>query len=316
MVAIVLLVLISVILGSAQVYATETITLRSGNGVVGNPDSEITVFHDSPSFGPFTQPIEAVCNDLTLVEGNTSRSFIISPLDSEPTGFNSGFDKFDYKPHLDSDTNAKWISTTANVVDGGTALYSQDFTLGAFDKVFLEFDFLVDNDLGDADDAGLLINCQPVDPSAKLLGNKKEYYQKDQQLSINPYDITSLVSTGKNVLYVYSINTKPGPAGIQYSAEIIVESLQTPAIPDWIRNNAKWWSEGAIGDSDFTSGIQFLIKEGIMQIPETEKPTGEVSGEIPSWIKNNAEWWSQGLISDDDFLKGIQYLVEQGIIKV
>jgi len=167
-VAIALLALIPVILGSGQVFATETFTLRSGNGIVGNQDSQITAFHDSPSFGPFTQPIETVCNDLTIVEGTTSRPFIIPPLDIAPPGFESGPDNYDYKPHLDSDKNAKWISTVAGRENGGTALYFQDFTLGAFGKVFLEFDFLVDNELGDADDVGLLINCQSVDPSAKI----------------------------------------------------------------------------------------------------------------------------------------------------
>ena len=88
-------------------------------------------------------------------------------------------------------------------------------------------------------------------------------------------------------------------------------------IPDWVRGNAEWWAQGAIGDSDFVSGIQYLIKEGIMQIPETAQAENvEDSQEIPSWIKNNADWWAQGLISDDDFVKGIQYLVEQGIISV
>jgi len=316
-VAIGLLAFISVILGSAQVYASETITIRSGNGVVGNQDSEITVFHDSPSFGPFTQPIEAVCNDLTLVEGSTSRPFIILPRDIVPLGFDSGPGKFDYKPHLDSDTIAKWISTAAENAEGGTALYSQDFTLGAFDKVFLEFDFLVDNELGDADDVGLLINCQPVDPSAKLLGEKKEYFQIDQQLSSNPYDITSLVSTGKNILYVYTINANTGPAGIQYSAEIKVESLQSPTIPDWIRNNAKWWSEGAIADSDFISGIEYLIKENIISIPNLPVQTSEIVNEqAPEWVRNVAAWWADGLISDTEFVSGIKYLVEHGIIKV
>jgi hypothetical protein len=43
--------------------------------------------------------------------------------------------------------------------------------------------------------------------------------------------------------------------------------VPTPtAIPEWIKNNAGWWAEGAIGDSDFVQGIQFLIKEGIMKI--------------------------------------------------
>ena len=37
-------------------------------------------------------------------------------------------------------------------------------------------------------------------------------------------------------------------------------------IPDWIKNNAGWWSQGLIGDSDFVSGIQYLITNGIMQV--------------------------------------------------
>ncbi len=92
---------------------------------------------------------------------------------------------------------------------------------------------------------------------------------------------------------------------------------ETTQIPDWVRGNAEWWAQGAIGDSDFVSGIQYLIKEGIMTIPETSQgKTSDDSQEIPSWIKNNADWWAQGLITDDDFVKGIQYLVEQGIISV
>ncbi len=41
---------------------------------------------------------------------------------------------------------------------------------------------------------------------------------------------------------------------------------ETTTIPEWIKNNAGWWADGAIGDSDFVLGIQFLIKEGIMKI--------------------------------------------------
>jgi len=88
-------------------------------------------------------------------------------------------------------------------------------------------------------------------------------------------------------------------------------------IPDWIRNNASWWVEGNIDDKAFVGGIQFLIKEGLIQIPETsQSTTGDGSQEIPAWVKNNADWWSQGLIPDADFLKGIQFLVENGIIAV
>jgi len=91
---------------------------------------------------------------------------------------------------------------------------------------------------------------------------------------------------------------------------------ETPKIPDWIRNNASWWVEGNIDDQAFVGGIQFLIKEGIIQIPETAQSATGGSQEIPAWIKNNADWWSQGLISDNDFLKGITFMVEKGIIVV
>jgi len=88
------------------------------------------------------------------------------------------------------------------------------------------------------------------------------------------------------------------------------------SIPSWIKNNAGWWSKDQIGDSDFVSGIQFLINEGIMNIPETQQGASSGSNEIPSWIKNNAGWWSQGVITDTDFVSGIEWLINNGIITI
>jgi len=86
-------------------------------------------------------------------------------------------------------------------------------------------------------------------------------------------------------------------------------------IPSWIKNNARWWSEGNIGDSDFTTGIQYMIKENIMVISGLPEQAAEVTQEqVPQWVRNNAGWWANGLISDNDFVSGIKYLVEQGII--
>ena len=86
-------------------------------------------------------------------------------------------------------------------------------------------------------------------------------------------------------------------------------------IPSWIKNNAKWWSHGQIGDSEFVQGIQYLVKEGIMKIPKTQSDSS-ASQQIPSWVKTNAGWWADGQISDNDFVKGIEYLVSNGIIRV
>jgi hypothetical protein len=46
--------------------------------------------------------------------------------------------------------------------------------------------------------------------------------------------------------------------------EIISETIIE--IPAWVKNNAGWWADDLIGDSDFVSGIQYLISEGIMNV--------------------------------------------------
>ena len=49
----------------------------------------------------------------------------------------------------------------------------------------------------------------------------------------------------------------------------------TDLVPDWIKNNAKWWSEDLIVESDFINGIQYLIKKQIIGI-DNRKIVGEV----------------------------------------
>jgi len=103
----------------------------------------------------------------------------------------------------------------------------------------------------------------------------------------------------------------------QISTEPTPEPVEEEKVPEWIKNNARWWASGQIGDSDFVSGIQHLIKEKIINIPNLPEQASETAEEkVPDWIRNNAAWWADGLISEDDFVNGIKYLVEQGIIKV
>ena len=88
-------------------------------------------------------------------------------------------------------------------------------------------------------------------------------------------------------------------------------------IPNWIKNNAGWWADGQIDDDAFVSGIQYLIKEKILQIVHAEYDSvSETSMPIPNWIKNNAGWWADGQIDDDAFVSGIKYLVDNGIVRI
>ncbi len=89
-------------------------------------------------------------------------------------------------------------------------------------------------------------------------------------------------------------------------------------IPDWIRQNAAWWSDGTITDRDFAAGIGFLVKEKIISVnvPTSEDGTILVNDnlQIPSWLRDNAKWWADGTISDQDFTSGIEYMIKQKIV--
>ena len=86
-------------------------------------------------------------------------------------------------------------------------------------------------------------------------------------------------------------------------------------IPSWIKNNAGWWASNQIDDRSFVSGLQWLISNGIMNIPPTEQGAGS-DDVIPSWIKNNAGWWADDLIDDRNFVTGLQWLITNGIMVI
>ncbi len=96
----------------------------------------------------------------------------------------------------------------------------------------------------------------------------------------------------------------------------ITTTEQQYFIPDWVRNNAKWWSEGQIDDRTFANGIEFLIKQGIILVPVTESDGHDSDAVIPDWVRNNAKWWSEGQIDDRTFANGIEFLINAGIIAV
>ena len=89
------------------------------------------------------------------------------------------------------------------------------------------------------------------------------------------------------------------------------------SIPEWVRNNAEWWSKDLIEEADFVSGIEYLIIQGVIQIPimPDENETDDVTF-VPPWIKDTVGWWSEGLVSDGEFVNGLQYLLKQGILSV
>ena len=87
-------------------------------------------------------------------------------------------------------------------------------------------------------------------------------------------------------------------------------------VPDWVKNNAAWWSDGTISDSDFATGLEYLIKENIIDVPQDITSQGTSENNIPDWLRNNAKWWSDDLLSDSEFLKGIEWMISNGVITI
>jgi len=98
-------------------------------------------------------------------------------------------------------------------------------------------------------------------------------------------------------------------------------SAQDAQIPNWIKNTAGWWASGIISETEFLTGIEYLVNNNIILInfvpcnDEIQSQYGDTKS-VPSWIKNNANWWSENLIDDTDFINGLQYLIEHKIIKI
>jgi hypothetical protein len=86
-------------------------------------------------------------------------------------------------------------------------------------------------------------------------------------------------------------------------------------VPSWVKNNAGWWADGTISETEFLSGIEFLINDGIISVPSTTV-SGDSSEGVPAWVKNNAGWWADGVITDGEFVNGIQHLMLTGLISV
>src|SRR6267378_3526456 len=91
------------------------------------------------------------------------------------------------------------------------------------------------------------------------------------------------------------------------------ETQSTAQDESWVKKDAKYWSQGSIDDAAFALGIQYMIKHGMVKMPQDQ---GFGLSQIPSWVKTNAGWWADGKISDKDFHSTIQYLIDSKIMKV
>ena len=114
----------------------------------------------------------------------------------------------------------------------------------------------------------------------------------------------------------FAIASYRGEKSNEITFNLVTEATEHSKIPPWLKNNAKWYGSGQLDEIDFILGIEYLIKNGIIKIPDLPEQTKNQETEIPDWVRKHAKWWSEDSISDDEFVIGIQFLIENGFIKI
>ena len=114
----------------------------------------------------------------------------------------------------------------------------------------------------------------------------------------------------------FAIASYRGEKSNEITFNLVTEATEQSKIPPWLKNNAKWYGSGQLDEIDFILGIEYLIKNGIIKIPDLPEQTKNQETEIPDWVRKHAKWWSEDSISDDEFVIGIQFLIENGFIKI
>ncbi len=98
-------------------------------------------------------------------------------------------------------------------------------------------------------------------------------YSYDLQLTSkdNGTFIVSVMYRGYQSETTFNYTTPSQSTVPQSSSSVSQTPLQSNIIPQWVRNNANWWANGQISDSDFIKGLQYLIDNNILRISNQDE---------------------------------------------
>ena len=242
-----------------------------------------------------------------------------------PSHESSKIMKFDLVPQGNVEKNSFDVSFE----NGYRAIISWDAKYGIGDEIPFEFSFFDNNGglvkdviyaFGLVNPQGEQFNLVTGDTPEEFVGVKSVEGIATHKITI-PDDglyTLNLVLTGEGFSNYdeFLQSSQKFEVGISTSSSFFPTPSQTVSIPEWVKNNAKWWSEGGIDDNTFATGIEFMIKQGIISVPSTESGAQNEDATIPDWVRNNAAWWADGQIDDNTFASGLQFLIKEGIISV
>jgi len=129
---------------------------------------------------------------------------------------------------------------------------------------------------------GRLSPGQFLSPAVSFSFDSEKTYQVDAYLTLLPQNVLDKNDPTNYSHFVKPENHLASPLKVSFTVGGSIsyaQPTQKQMVPEWIRNNAAWWSENQIGDTDFLKGIEYLIENNIILILNLPEPKP-----IPSFV--------------------------------
>ncbi len=125
------------------------------------------------------------------------------------------------------------------------------------EKVKFIYTFRDTSDLGPVRDS---------DYTMTILQNGQTIFSEDRFAKIGADFTDFTFSEEQTGLTVVRFSNISGSGQQTEFAFVVGGQTKEVSVPEWVKNNAGWWAEGQIPDSAFIDGIEYLIKDGIINI--------------------------------------------------
>ena len=114
----------------------------------------------------------------------------------------------------------------------------------------------------------------------------ERYFDKSIKLDPDNQITKNYISAVKDVKEKYSLDVFEQPT----KKPDFLQVQENNTVPEWVKNNAGWWAADEISDSDFFSGIEYLIENNIIKVN----------------VETNSDILARKAWSFDRYLKDIQ----------
>jgi len=104
------------------------------------------------------------------------------------------------------------------------------------------------------------------DYTMTILQNSQTIFSEDRFAKIGADFTDFTFSEEQTGLTVVRFSNISGSGQQTEFAFVVGGQVKELSVPEWVKNNAGWWADGQIPDSAFIDGIEYLIKDGIINI--------------------------------------------------